>query len=58
MDPFERLVYDCLTNKEVNPERVIEAVAEYLSWEDEDAFYRHLLALFLIDKTLYWLMYH
>lgn len=58
MDPFERLVYDSLTNKDINPEEVLNAVSMYKSWEDEDAFYRHLFSLYIIDKALYWLMYH
>lgn len=58
MDPFERLVYDTLTNKEIRPDLILEAVARYLEWDDEDAFYRQLLALYLIDRALYWLRFH
>ena len=58
MDPFEKIVYDCLTNQEVNPEEVLNAVAMYKSWSDDDAFYRHMFSLYIIDKALYWLMYH
>lgn len=58
MDPFEQLVYDCLTNKEVKPGIVLDAVKGYLDWNDEVAFYRHLFALYLIDKMLFWLKFH
>lgn len=58
MDPFEQIVYDFITNKEVAPIRALEAVSRYKEWGDEDAFYRHLFSLYIIDKTLYWLMYH
>lgn len=58
MDPFEHIVYDLVTNKEVDPSKAIEAVSRYQEWSDEDAFYREMFALYIIDKTLYWLMYH
>lgn len=58
MDPFEKIVYDYLTNAEVDPGAALEAVSMYRSWSDEDAFYRHMLSLYIIDKALYWLMYH
>lgn len=58
MEPFERLVYDTLTNRDVDPERICEAVARYLEWDDDTAFYRELLSLYLIDKALYWIRYH
>ena len=58
MDPFERLVYDTLTNREIRPDKILESVVRYLDWDDESAFYRHLLSLYLIDRALYWLRYH
>lgn len=58
MDPFEKIVFDLVTNKDVDPAKSLESVTRYKEWSDEDAFYRHLLALYVIDKTLYWLMYH
>lgn len=58
MDPFERLVYDCLTNKEVKPGLILDAVNGYLDWDDTIAFYRHLLSIYLIDKALFWLKFH
>lgn len=58
MEPFEQLVYDTITCKEVKPEAVENAVSRYLEWSDEDAFYRHLFALYLIDSSLYWLRFH
>lgn len=58
MDPFEKLLYDTLTNKEVRPDKILEAVSCYLDWDDEEAFYRHLFSLYLIDRALYWLRYH
>lgn len=58
MDPFERLVYDCLTNQEVKPGIILDAVKGYLDWPDEIAFYRHLFSLYLIDKALFWLKFH
>lgn len=58
MDPYERIVFDLLTNNEVEPIKALESVVRYKEWSDEDAFYRHLFALYIIDKTLYWLMYH
>lgn len=58
MSPFERLIYDCLTNKSVRPDLILQAVEGYLSWDDDTAFYQHLLSLYLIDKALFWLKYH
>lgn len=58
MDPFERLLYDTITNEEIDPQRVLDAIARYLEWENSDAFYRHLFAIYLIDKSLYWLRFH
>lgn len=58
MSPFEQVVYDVLTNKEVNPARILAVIENYLDWDDESAFYMELFALFLIDKALYWLRYH
>ena len=58
MDPFERLLYDTLTNKEIRPDLIVDAVVRYLEWDDEDAFYRHLFSLYLIDRALYWLRFH
>lgn len=58
MDPFEQLVYDTLTCREVHSGKVVDAVSRYLEWDDEDAFYRHLLSLYLIDRALYWLTHH
>ena len=58
MDPFERLVYDALTNKEVKIAAIIDAISDYANWDDESAFYREMLALYLIDYAVHWLMYH
>lgn len=58
MSPFEKLVYDAITQKEINIQAVIETVKLYLTWSDEDAFYYHLFSIFLIDYALYWLKYH
>ena len=58
MSPFERLLYDCITNKEIRPDLILQAVEGYLEWDDETAFYQHLLSLYLIDKALFWLKYH
>ena len=58
MDPFEALLYNTITNKEIRPDKILEAVSRYLEWSDEDAFYRHLFSLYLIDRALYWLRYH
>lgn len=58
MDPFERLVYDALTNKEVKIAAIIDAISDYANWDDESAFYREMLALYLIDYSVHWLMYH
>ena len=58
MDPFEQLVYNAITAKEIDPAKTLEAISRYLEWSDEEAFYRHLLAIYLIDKSLYWLMFH
>lgn len=57
MDPFERVVYDTLTNKEIRPDLILDAVCRYIEWDNEEAFYRHLFAIYLIDKALYWLRY-
>lgn len=58
MDPFEKLVHDALTNKEIDPSQVANIIKQYLDWPDMDAFYRHLFAIYLIDKSLHWLRYH
>ena len=58
MDPFEMLLYKTITNKEVDPGRILEVLLTYLDWNDEDAFYRLLFALYLIDRALFWLRYH
>lgn len=58
MDPFERLVYDCIANKELDVAAIVDAVSRYKEWDDEESFYRHLFSIYLIDKALYWLMYH
>lgn len=58
MSPFERLVYKCITNQEIDPGAVVRAVEDYLDWGDEDAFYNELFAIYLIDKALYWLRFH
>jgi hypothetical protein len=58
MDPFERILYDTITNQEVRPHQVLDAISRYLEWSDADAFYRHLFSLYLIDKALYWLRFH
>ena len=58
MDPFERLVYDCIANKEIDVAAIVDAVSRYKEWDDEESFYRHLFSLYLIDKALYWLMFH
>ena len=58
MDPFERLVYNAITGKEPNISAIVDAVCMYLEWDDEDAFYRELLALYLIDYALRWLTFH
>ena len=58
MDAFEKLVYDALTNQEINPSQVVDIIKQYLDWPDADAFYRLLLSIYLIDKSLHWLRYH
>ena len=58
MDPFERILYDTLTNKEIRPDLIVDAVIRYLEWDDENAFYRQLFSLYLIDRALYWLRFH
>ena len=58
MDGFEKLVYDALTNKEINPSQVVDIIKQYLNWPDADAFYRLPLSIYLIDKSLHWLRYH
>lgn len=58
MDPFEYLLYRVLTNQEFQVSDILDAVSTYLDWDDEVAFYRHLLGLYLIDKALYWLRFH
>ena len=58
MDPFEKILYDLITGKEVAPGLILEAVSSYLDWSDEDAFYRSLFAIFMIDRALYWLRFH
>ena len=58
MSPFERLIYDALTNREVSIATIVDAVSNYVEWDDESAFYRELLALYLIDYGTHWLMYH
>lgn len=58
MDPFEYLLYRVITNQEFKVADVVDAVSSYLEWDNELAFYRHLFAIYLIDKALYWLRYH
>lgn len=58
MDPFEALLYRVITNQEFKVADVLTAVSTYLDWDDDLAFYRHLFALYLIDKALYWLRFH
>lgn len=58
MDPFERLLYNTITNQAINPQLIIESISRYLEWSDEDAFYRSLFALYLIDKAQYWIRFH
>ena len=58
MDPFEKIIFNYISNTEVDPAEAVNAVSRYKEWDDEEAFYRHLFALFIIDKALYWLMYH
>lgn len=57
MDPFEMLVHNSLTNKDIDPEKILEGVSRYLEWNDEDAFYRHLFALYLIDRALFYIKF-
>lgn len=58
MDPFEYLLYRVITNQEFQVADVVDAVSSYLDWDNELAFYRHLFAIYLIDKALYWLRFH
>ena len=58
MDPFELILYKCITNQEVSPKNILKVIYNYLDWNDEDAHYRLLYALYLIDKALFWLRYH
>lgn len=58
MDPFESILYRTITNKEVHPREILEAICRYLEWDDEDAFYRLLFSIYLIDKAIFWLRYH
>ena len=58
MSAFEKVIYDLITNQEVDPALIIQEVESYLDWDDKDAFYKHMFALYMIDKALYWLMYH
>lgn len=58
MDPFERLMYDAITGKDINPALILDAVSRYAEWSDDVAFYRHLFSIYLIDKALFWLRFH
>lgn len=58
MTPFERCLYDLITGNEVRPKQVLELLANYLEWDNEDAFYWHLFGLFMIDRMVYWLIHH
>ena len=58
MSPFEQQVYLAVTGGEIDIAVIVELVAAYKEWDDDDAFYKHLLAIYLIDKALFWLVYH
>lgn len=58
MGSFEHLIFDAISNREVKVSDIVEAVSDYLSWSDEDAFYQELFAIYLIDKALFWLRFH
>lgn len=58
MDPFEWLLYRVIANKEWNPHEVLEIVENYLDWDNETAFYRHLFSLYLINMALHWIRFH
>jgi len=58
MSPFEQQVYLAVTNQEISISVIVDLVKEYKSWDDDDAFYKHLISIYLIDKALFWLMYH
>ena len=58
MDDFESLVYAALTGKEFSIRKVLDHISLYLQWDDNTAFYKELVCLYLIDKSLYWLQYH
>ena len=58
MEPFEALVYAALNRKEVDIRQIVDAVSAYLDWDDETAFYRELVCLYLIDYGLHWLTFH
>lgn len=58
MNAFEKLIYQAITNQELDIALILDLVTEYKDWSDEDAFYKHLLSLYLIAKALHWLTYH
>lgn len=52
LDPFEQIVRQAIENGTINPAKALDAVSCYIDWKDEDAFYRHLLSIFIIDSAL------
>lgn len=58
MSPFEKQMYLAVTGGEIDISVIVDLVKDYKDWSDDDAFYKHLLAIYLIDTALYWLMYH
>ena len=58
MPLFEQVLHDLLDNKDVDPQTILKLVEDYLEWDDTTAFYYELFALYMIDKSLFWIMYH
>jgi len=58
MSAFEKLIYDSIYNNELDIALLLDLIKEYGSWSDTEAFYKHMFALHLIDKALYWLNNH
>lgn len=57
LDPFEDLLFKVLMCKDINPKDIYETTYECLSQpvKDVTTFYRTLISIYLIDRTLRWI---
>lgn len=58
MSTLEQLLYDLISNKVVDPNKILTTIDSYAEWDDESAFYNYLVAIHLIDYGVHWLTNH